>query len=479
LLRFYNTLTRSLSPFEKPKDQTVLIYTCGPTVYNFAHLGNLRAYVFADLLIRTLNYFGYRTKRVLNITDVGHLTSDADSGEDKVEKEAQKERKSAWQIAREYEKAFFEDWQALNLLPPDIIARATEHIKEQITLIQRLEKRGYTYRTSDGIYFDTSKLADYGKLWGQDRSQLLEGSRVEKNPEKKNPTDFALWKFSPKDRKRDMEWDSPWGRGFPGWHIECSAMAMKHLGETIDIHTGGVDHIAIHHTNEIAQSEAATGKPFARFFLHNEFLVGKSGKKMAKSQGVFLSLKEASKRGFEPLAFRYLCLTVHYRDKLHFSFESLASANEALKNLWRFAGEQKGKQSEAKKNISAILKEALLEIEKELACDLNSPRALAKIWEIKKRLNAENLKDNLVYEFLLKIDKVLGLKIKEKTSKLPPLPKELFKLLKLRDAARKEKDFKKADEIRSQIEAKGFKVEDVPDGVRLIQDSKTFEVLKD
>ena len=476
MLRLYNTLTKSLSPFEKPKDEVVSIYTCGPTVYNFAHLGNLRAYVFADLLIRTLKYFGYQTKRVLNITDVGHLTSDADSGEDKVEKEARRERKSAWTIAKEYEKAFFEDWQALNLLPPDIIARATEHIDDQIALIKRLENKGYTYKTSDGIYFDTSKVADYGKLWGQDRSQFLEGVRVEKNPEKKNPTDFALWKFSPKDKKRDMEWDSPWGRGFPGWHIECSAMAMKYLGETIDIHTGGIDHIAIHHTNEIAQSEAATGKPFARFFLHNEFLVDKNGEKMAKSKGQFLSLKEVVKRGFEPLAFRYLCLTVHYRDKLHFSFEALASANEALKNLWRFAGEQKGKQSEAKENISVILKETLLEIEKELACDLNSPRVLAKIWETKKRLNSENLKDNLVYEFLLKIDKVLGLKIKEKTNKLPPLSKKILDLLKLRNTARKEKDYKKADEIREQIEAKGFKVEDIPDGVRLIKDGNTFEL---
>lgn len=283
-LFLFNTLTRKKEKFVPLKDKLVTMYNCGPTVYERPHIGNLRAYIFADTLRRVLEFNGYKVKQIINITDVGHLTSDADTGEDKIEKSAQEKQKSAFEIARFYEDLFKQDLNKLNIKKPFKFPRATEHIKEMINLVQILEKKGYTYKTSDGIYFDTSKFKNYGKLAGLDKKNLKPGARVEVNPEKKNPYDFALWKFSPKDVKRQMEWKSPWGIGFPGWHIECSAMAMKYLGTTLDIHTGGIDHIDIHHTNEIAQSESATGKKFVRYWLHCNFLMVE-GQKMSKSLG--------------------------------------------------------------------------------------------------------------------------------------------------------------------------------------------------
>ena len=325
-LKLYNTLTRKKEDFKPLNDKEVGIYTCGPTVYNYAHIGNMRAYIFVDILVRYLRYSGYKVKHVMNITDVGHLTSDSDTGEDKVEKEAQKEGKTAWDIAKNYEKAFFEDSEALNIKKPDIIVKATDLIKEQISFIQKLEEKGFTYVLNDGVYFDSSKIKDYGKLAKLDIEGLRAGERVDIRG-KKNKTDFALWKFSPKDKKRDMEWESPWGKGFPGWHLECSAIGLKYLGEQFDVHTGGIDHINVHHTNEIAQGEALTGKTPAKYWMHSEFLLT-GDTKMAKSRG---NLVRVTDLGVDPLAYRMLILQANYRDPLNFTDESIKAADTALK----------------------------------------------------------------------------------------------------------------------------------------------------
>jgi len=313
-LKFYNTLTRKLEDFNPLNPPNVGLYTCGPTVYMYAHIGNLRTYIFEDILKRVLLANNYKVNHVMNITDVGHLTSDADTGDDKLEKEAIKENKNAWEIAAFYTAAFQKDLEELNIIPPDIWCKATDHINEQIELVKKLESKGFTYRTDDGIYFDTSKVADYGKLAGLDIEGLRAGIRVEMVAGKKNPTDFALWKFSPTNVKRQMEWDSPWGKGFPGWHIECAAMSMKYLGETFDIHCGGIDHIPVHHTNEIAEAESATGKPFVKYWLHGEFLELKEGR-MGKSEGNAILVSTLKEKGFDPLSYRYLVLNTHYRKR--------------------------------------------------------------------------------------------------------------------------------------------------------------------
>ncbi|MCG2690006.1 cysteine--tRNA ligase, partial [Candidatus Parcubacteria bacterium] len=334
-LKLFNTLTRqkeNFKPLDK-KGQEVGLYTCGPTVYNFAHIGNLRSYLFEDVLKRVLLYNGFKVKHIMNITDVGHLTSDADTGEDKLEKGAKRENKSVWEIAGFYTKTFKKDLELLNIKEPSKWIKATDTIKEQIALIALLESKGYTYSIGDGVYFDTSKLKNYGVLWGNEKEVALEaGKRIEMVKGKKNPTDFALWKLSPKNEKRQMEWLSPWGVGFPGWHTECVVMAQKELGSPFDIHCGGIDHIQVHHTNEIAQSQGTFGNNLANFWLHGEFLDLK-GQKMAKSTGGFITLTTLIEKGFNPLAYRYLCLQAHYRTKLNFSFEALTSAQNGLNNL--------------------------------------------------------------------------------------------------------------------------------------------------
>ncbi|HLP41986.1 MAG TPA: cysteine--tRNA ligase, partial [Fibrobacteria bacterium] len=315
ILSLYNTASRKQELFETLQPGVVRMYCCGPTVYHFAHIGNLRTYVFEDLLRRTLDYAGYASNHIVNITDVGHLTSDADTGEDKMEKGAAREGKSVWEIADFYTAAFMKDWERLNIVAPSKWTRATDHIPEQIALVEELERKGFTYTIEgDGIYFDTAKFPRYGDFAGLDIQGMQAGARVAVSEGKKSPTDFSLWKFSPKDKRRAMEWDSPWGRGFPGWHIECSAMAMRHLGETLDIHCGGTDHIRVHHTNEIAQSEAATGKPFARFWMHGGWLLEaptaeSGGGKMSKSSGEFVTLDVLLQKGYGPMDYRYFCLS--------------------------------------------------------------------------------------------------------------------------------------------------------------------------
>ncbi len=430
------------------------MYTCGPTVYDFAHIGNLRSYVFADALRRTLEANGYRVKHVMNITDVGHLVSDADEGEEKIELAARRAGKSAWEIAQYYTEAFLRDSKKLHLREPAKRPRATSHLKEQIELIERLEKRGYTYRTSDGLYFDTSKLPDYGKLTGQRLEEKEAGARVEVNPEKRSPWDFALWKFSPKDRKREMEWDSSWGRGFPGWHIECSAMSRKYLGQPFDIHTGGVDLIPVHHTNEVAQSEAAYGLPLARSWMHGEFLLV-DDRRMGKSEGNLITIEEVERRGFDPIAYRYFVLGAHYRSKLNFTWEALGAAQSALWNLrdtvrgWPRRGVRSKTYQE--KFLTA------------LNDDLNTPQALAVLWELVKSDASPRTKAGTILWF----DRVLGLGLDAYMGRPLEIPREVRTLVASREEARKAKNFSQADEIRKQIEQQGFIVEDTSGGPEL------------
>lgn len=455
-LYLYNTLTRKKEKFEPINPPYVGIYTCGPTVYNYAHIGNLRTYIFEDILKRVLLYNGYIVKHVMNITDVGHLTSDADEGEDKIEREAKKERRSAWEIAEFYTEAFKRDIRKLNIIEPDIWCKATEHIKDFIDLILILENKGYTYKTSDGIYFDTSKVPDYGKLAGQDLESLLPGARVEYNPEKKNPTDFALWKFSPKDVKRQMEWDSPWGVGFPGWHIECSVMSTKYLGQPFDIHCGGIDHIPIHHTNEIAQSEAAFDKPMAKYWLHGEFLV-MGDKKMAKSEGNFVTLSDLEEKGYHPLAYRYFCLTAHYRTPLRFTWTALEGAQRALNRLYE------NMKKYPKKDVE-FHKEYEEEFHKAINDDLDMPKAIAITWEL---IKDDKIPPEVKRATLLQFDKVLGLSLDNPPEIKVEVPEEIWQLLEERETARKNKDWKKADEIREEIKKRGYIIEDTPQGPRI------------
>ncbi|MFA4820388.1 MAG: cysteine--tRNA ligase [Candidatus Aenigmatarchaeota archaeon] len=463
----YSTLTRKKQIFKPIKGRTVLLYTCGPTVYDYAHIGNFRSFIFEDLLRRVLDLDGFKVRHVMNFTDVGHLTSDADSGEDKMQVGAEREHKTAWDIANFYIAAFKEDVKKLHLKEPEAWPRATEHIKEMIELVSTLEKRGYTYVTEDGVYFDTAKMKGYGRLAKIDARGLKAGARVDIG-QKRNNTDFALWKFS-LGRKRDMEWDSPWGKGFPGWHIECSAMVMKYLGETIDIHCGGVDHIAVHHTNEIAQSEAATGKRFANYWLHNEFMLV-DGKKMAKSLGNYYTLKNLMEKGFSPVAFRYLCLSVHYRSQMNFTLEALEDAQNAVNSINDFVFRLgAGKDVAKNKKIESALKKCKEEFIKYINDDLDMPDALSAIFKLMKAVNreidagkADKKMLKAVHGFFDEINSILDV-IQDQTVVLTAEEK---KLLELREAFRKHRDFKAADEIRSQLKTKGIVLEDTPDGVR-------------
>ncbi len=470
MIKLYNTFTRKKEEFRSLKPKKVGIYSCGPTVYWYQHIGNLRSYIFNDILKRVLEFSGYKIKHVMNITDVGHLTSDEDTGEDKIEKAAKKEGKTAKEISSYYWKIFREDFKKLNIIEPDIWCKATKHIKEQIALIKKLEEKGYTYKTNDGIYFDTSKFKSYGVLSRLNKEGQEAGKRVEMK-EKRNPTDFALWKFSPSassgQAKRQQEWKSPWKIGFPGWHIECSAMSMKYLGETFDIHTGGEDHIQIHHQNEIAQSEAATGKKFVNFWLHGAFLTFK-GEKVSKSKGGLYTISDLEEKGFDPLAFRYLCLTAHYRSPLDFSLESLESAENAHKRLRNIISEIK--------NDKEINKKYLAEFKNSINDDLDMPKALSVLWELLRDKNAKGK-----METVKEMDKVFGFifrhyvlhtetghyKLSFSPVEIYKIPAEINKLKNEREIARKKRNWQKADEIRQQIENKGYIVEDTAKGPKI------------
>lgn len=453
MITLWNTMSGEKEPFSSLEKKKVGMYNCGPTVYNYAHIGNLRSYVFADILKRTLVYNKYKVNQIINITDVGHLLGDGDDGRDKVEEGAKKENKTASEIIDFYTLAFLEDLKMLNIDIRDIkFPRATKHITEQIDLIKTLEQKGFTYKTSDGIYFDTQKFKPYGKLGNIDLAHLKEGARVTINSQKKHNTDFALWKFCEPYEKRQQKWMSPWGEGFPGWHIECSAMAIKYLGETFDIHTGGIDHIPVHHNNEIAQSESATGKKYVRFWLHNAF-VNMAGEKIAKSAGGFLRLADVVTRKINPVSYRYWLLTAHYRSPITFTWEPLQSADTALIKLVRAYSELP--------NFGKISKKWLEKFETHINNDLDTPGAIAEMWNMMrdKTVSARDKKSTLS-EF----DKVLGLNLKNLAKVMladdKKIPDVVKKLIKERNLARKNNDWKKADDLRAEILKEGFEVND-------------------
>ena len=479
-LRFFNTLKRRREKFTPLLPPQVRIYSCGPTVYDYPHLGHMRTYVNTDILLRVLKYWGFKPFQVMNITDVGHLTGDRDLGEDKLEKRAREKKKTAWEIARRYEKEFFQVLKKLNITPPSVTPRATDNIKEMILLVEELEKKGFTYQTPDGIYFDTSKLVDYGKLAHLSKGELREGARVEPNPYKKNPTDFALWKFSPEGVKRQMEWESPWGKkGFPGWHIECSTMAMKYLSPcfvegqfspekftTIDIHTGGIDHIPVHHTNEIAQSEAATGKKFVNYWIHFAFLEIE-GKKMSKSLGNFYALGDLEERGYKNLMpLRYFFLTAHYRRKMNFSWEALAGAKSAYRQLIEKTADLL--EREGKLGQGRGVKEYQQNFRRILANDLNTPQALALLWQV---LKDQKLKTGEKQFLIFDFDHIFGLKIKNEAEKLLKSRNKNYskikELVEKREKLREESRWEEADKIRQEIEKRGYFLEDTPGGTKI------------
>jgi len=475
-LRFFNTLGRRKQIFRPIKDGEVGMYCCGPTVYDYAHIGNLRTYVCEDVIRRVLELNGYRVLHVMNVTDVGHLTSDADTGEDKVEMAARRERRSAWEIAKYYTDRFFEDTAALNILRPHIVPRATEHVKEMVELVKRLEEKGHTYAIEDGVYFDTSKVADYGKLTGMSFAELSKylkaGARVELVPGKNNITDFALWKFSPKGVRRQMEWSSPWGVGFPGWHIECSAMSMKYLGETFDIHCGGIDHIPIHHTNEIAQSEAATGKNFVNYWLHCEFLLVE-GERMSKSLGNYYILKDLLDRGYNWREVRFLFLSAHYRTPMNFTFESLNAARASVQRIADFLRRLRAvKKGRHRKEFTKLLHKTRKEFLRAVNDDVNMPRALAAIFSfissVNKMLDSGDVtrrNAEKAIELFFWFDRVLGLRLEDYLRE-EELPEEVRRLIEERERARREKNYALADRIREEIREKyGIILEDTKEGV--------------
>lgn len=461
MLKLYNTLTRKKEEFRPIKPGKAGMYCCGPTVYNYAHIGNLRAYIFEDILRRTLEFNDLDVKQVMNITDVGHLTSDADEGEDKLMKALAREGKkpsvaAMKELAHGYENAFKKDIKELNILDPLIWCRATEHIPEMIELIKRINKNGYAYKTSSGLMFDTSKFKHYADLGKLKLKDLKAGARIKLDKEKKNPSDFALWITNQPNHL--MQWDSPFGKGFPGWHIECSAMSIKYLGEQFDIHCGGIDHIPVHHTNEIAQSEAATGKhPWVKYWLHNDFLIMPHGK-MSKSAGEFLSLQSLIDKGYEPIIYRYFCLNAHYRQQLSFSFEALDAAKNAYEKLKARVIElkEKGEKGDGD-NISYLSK-----FSEAVNDDLNTPKALALLWDM---LKDETVPNKL--SLLLEFDRVLGLGIKDMKTEEVKIPSEVQGLLEKREEARKNKNWKLSDEIRDKIKSKGFSVLDTPEGQKV------------
>ncbi len=452
-LKLYDTYTRSVREFEPLHPPEVGMYTCGPTVYDYAHIGNLRTYIFEDVLRRVLTFNGYTVKHVMNITDVGHLTSDADTGEDRMEKGSRRTGMSAWEIAEMYTREFQADMERLNIQQPTIWCRATDHIAEQIETIRCIEAKGYTYRTSDGIYFDTSKLPDYGYLGRLDIEGLQSGARVERG-EKRNITDFALWKFSPPDQKRQMEWDSPWGVGFPGWHIECSAMSAKYLGPFFDIHCGGEDHITVHHSNEIAQTQACYGTRLANFWLHGYFLQIDQAR-MGKSVGNFLRVQTLIDEGYDPLAYRFMCLGAHYRARLNFTWEGLEGAQTALNRLraamyaWGEAG--------------AVDEDYIDKFTAHVNDDLNMPRVLALVWDLVK----SDLPDATKKATLLCFDQVMGLRLAEWKPVEAAIPEAIMALVEQRALARKEKRWQDADALRAQVTAAGYEIEDTPQGPRV------------
>ena len=455
-IKFYNTLTKQKEKFIPLNDDIVKIYSCGPTVYKDATIGNMRTNIFQDVLRRVLKYNGYKLKHVMNITDVGHLVSDGDEGEDKMLKSAREENKSPLEIAEYYTKLFFDDLEALNIEKPEIICKATDHINEMLEYVKKLMANGYAYETSTAIYFDVSKLDKYGILSGINLDEQKSGARVEVDKEKKNPYDFALWIKAPENHL--MKWDSPWGPSYPGWHIECSAMSSKYLGEQFDIHTGGIDLIPTHHENEIAQSKGACGKIPARYWMHGEYLLINGGK-MSKSLGNVYLLEDIIKRGYNPLVYRLFSYSCHYRNKLNFTWEGIEAASKSLERL----KEGYRKHLYGEDNISnEVIEDFENRFHEAINDDLNMPLAMGVVWEV---IRYEK-KSKQLADLLLKFDTVLGLKIDEENKK-EEIPEEIINLLKQRQQARQEKNWAESDRIRDLIKEKGYIVKDGKDGAEV------------
>ena len=453
-MKIYNSLTRKKEELTS-QNNIIKMYTCGPTVYYFPHIGNMRAYIFMDLLRKSLKYCGYKIEGVMNITDVGHLVSDSDEGEDKMEIAAKRENKDPYEIAKFYTDCFIKDTSRLNIELPEHIAKATEHIGEMIDFIKKLEEKGYTYIIDDGVYFDVQKFKGYGQLSGKDLSTVGE-SRIDENSQKHHPFDFALWKFVPENHI--MKWNSPWGVGCPGWHIECSAMGEKYLGNSIDIHTGGIDHKPIHHENEIAQNDAKEGKRVVKNWMHVEFLQVDGGK-MSKSLGNLYTLDDLIKKGYSPLDFRYMNLLTHYRKALNFTFESLASSASALKSLGNLVLEHKDAPNKTKEEVLKSYEDQFVAA---ISDDLNIPLALGVLW---KMLKSEE-KSNDIFLLAKKFDSVFSLDLGKET-KADEIPEEILNLANQRKIARENKDYAKSDEIRNLISSKGYTILDTKEGFEI------------
>ena len=459
-MKLYNTATRNKEELKPIHKNEVRIYSCGPTVYSSPHVGNMYAYLCWDFLIRSLRYLGYEVKQVINITDVGHLTDDADNGEDKMEKGSKKEGVKIEELAKKYENEFLDNLELLNISKAWKMPKATETIDDQIELIKRIQKNGFTYKTSDGVYFDTSKFENYGKFANLNLEKLREGARVKKNEEKKNVSDFALWKFSPKDKKRQMEWNSPWGVGFPGWHVECTAMSTKLLGEKFDIHTGGEDHIAVHHSNEIAQAYGAFGCNTANIWVHNAFMTFKGGK-VSKSSGGLYTVPELVEMGYDPLVFRYMVLGSHYRRGVEFSLDSLEKAKKTLNKLRKIINEWEGEgviSDDYRKKFKILISD-----------DLAMPEVLALVWKLVKDKSIEGVDKKAT---LLDFDRVLGLKLGEKVSDESDVPDEVMRLVEERNKAREDKNWMESDRLRDIIQKKGYILEDSEKNCKIMKINK-------
>jgi len=456
IMKLYNTKSRSVENFSPLNKDIVTMYACGPTVYDKTHIGHMRKYVGDDILRRTLLLLGYSVLHVMNITDVGHLSGDTDTGEDKLERGAEKEGKTVWEVAEYYTKYFHESMHAVNILPPDIESKATDHVPDMVALVEKLISKGFAYETGEAIYFDVSKDSHYGELSRQDINEKRIGVRddVVTDKDKRNPQDFSIW-FKRVGRFADhtMYWPSPWGDGFPGWHIECSAMSMKYLGETIDIHTGGIDHIPVHHENEIAQSECATGHEFVKYWVHYEFLLV-DGEKMSKSKNNFYTIEDIRARNINPLSTRLLFMTTHYRKPLNFTWESLENADTSLKKLQKFASKQNA--------LGNINEKYLDDFKNSIGDDMNTSKAIATLWEV---YNDTSTSDTDKWATILELDKVLGLDL----ANVPKfvISDEAKDLVNKRDQARADKDFKASDELRAALVALGYSVLDTKDGTKL------------
>lgn len=455
---FYNTLTRKKELFKPIDERKIRMYSCGPTVYKDATIGNMRTNIFQDVLRRVLKYNGYKLKHAMNITDVGHLVSDGDEGEDKMLKTAREENKSPLEIAQYYTKLFFEDLKLLNIETPEIVCKATEHIKEMLEYVEKLVNNGYAYETSTAIYFDISKLDKYPILSNLNLEEQKAGARVDIDPEKRSPYDFALWIKAPENHL--MKWDSPWGPSYPGWHIECSAMGQKYLGEQFDIHTGGIDLIPTHHENEIAQSKGACGKIPANYWMHGEYLLIDGGK-MSKSLGNVYLVKDFVKRGYDPIVYKLFSYSCHYRNKLNFTWEGIEAASKSLERLKKgYIVHLKGKDEVDEDVINAYEKR----FHQAINDDLNMPAAMGVVWEVVR----QDKKSDKFAKLLLKFDTVLGLKIDEECNKpKEELPEEILELIEERKKARENKEWNKSDELRDIIKEKGYEIKDTKDGMEV------------